>query len=591
MAIKIKTTLSVLLATSVYSASLAALEADFYSLERVNDDPTTLTNPIIPLDIYIDKNTDEVNVKFEFDKTNSTADAEACVTINFVQILTNRDIPTDFNTNGEPIVTQWETVWEREEIRTSVDDNNVEPLNIDLLRDYCLAQNEVNDYSNWHKTRGDSNEWSFVLGQGWDILGGRHFNSSTDYQDAELRVGVVYFPKRFPYEASVYTPTHVGTLENKIDRDDEWQIAFKAEVTLSLHDTIPVVEEVYDHRLKELSAISGYTLPVAYIKDVNGGLGCYGTYTPTQDFLFGATLGGYYNCLLTSSGSDIDDVPIVDRTDHDVIIMCPGSMIQPHVDYEALLSQGAKVPTAANSPFPQVLATSSHDWCQNIEKIERSWTDLTSIAEEGWMVSINQQTGNLECIASNGVCANSLVDSIKLRDIDTAQEALLLETIVLTGSSQDCRYQDNSVSACPSDFYISAPSLTNLVSAFQLSAFQDLNTLLFDKGGLTLYAGDQITTQNRRLQMQHDGNLVLYRYVDGAYDGALWASNTNTGSDYRVRFQDDGNFVLYNSVGSAQWDSKTHGNRAGDILKLQGDGDLVIYSSTGEVLWSTGTAE
>lgn len=585
----IKTKFSLLLATSMLAVPTYAVDAEFYLLDRKNDNARSLTNPIIPSEMLFTDNGD-IRVAFDFDQSNSSADTEACAVLDYVQILTNRDIPTDYDVNGDPIVSKWETVFEQDVIRTSLGGDIIQPLDFDLLKNYCLTLSTSSSYEDQYKARGTEDKWNFQIKQGDWTVGGRHFNTSFDRQDAELRVGIVYFPKRFPYEAAIYTSTHVGTLEDRVDRDDEWQVAFKAEMTLSLHDTIPVVEEVYDHKLKELSAISGYNLPVAYVKDGEGNLGCYGTYTPTQDFFLGSVIGGYYNCLLTSSGQSIDDVPLTNRTDHDVLIMCPDSTIQPHVDYETLLSQGADVPIAANSPFPQVLATSNHDWCQNIEKIERSWTDLTSITEEGWMVGINQQTDKLECIASNGACANSLVDSIKLRDIDTTQEALSLETLVLTGSNQNCRYQDGSVSACPSDLYISDPTLSDLVSAFQLSAFQDMNTVTFNKGNLVLKAGDKITTQNRRLQMQNDGNLVLYRYVDGAYDGALWASHTNTGSGYQATFQGDGNFVIYGN-GSAKWATGTHVSPSGSTLKLQGDGDLVIYSSAGEVLWSTGTAE
>lgn len=595
MFIKMKSSIAVLLATSLYTVPTFAVDADFYSLEKNSDNARSLTNPIIPVEMLI-KDNGNVRVKFEFDQSNSLADKESCVVLDYVQILTNRDIPTSYDVNGNPIVSKWETVFERGSIRNSKGGDQIEPLDINLLRSYCLQQSisTSTNYNDLYNARGQKDAWKFQIKPGDWTVSNRVFNESIDRQDAELRVGITYLPKRFPYEASVYTSTHVGTLEEIIERDDEWQIAFKAEMTMSLHDTIPVIEEIYDHKLKELSAVSGYNLPVAYVKQTDGSSGCYGTMTPGNE----AWLGGFLmfespytiDCLFASENTTMNDVAITNRTMNDILVMCPGSTIQPHVDYSSLISQGAGVPTASNLPYPRIMASGNPAWCQNLEKIERSWTDLASIAEEGWMVGINQQTGNLECIASNGACANSLVDGINLRDIDTPQEALSLETLVLTGSSQDCRYQNNSVFACPSDLYISEPSLIDLLNAFQLSAFQDLNTVSFNKGNLLLRAGDNITTINRRLQMQHDGNLVLYRFINGQYDGALWASHTNSGSDYQASFQGDGNFVIYGN-GVPKWSTNTHASPSGSTLKLQGDGDLVIYSSSGQVLWSTGTAE
>lgn len=113
------------------------------------------------------------------------------------------------------------------------------------------------------------------------------------------------------------------------------------------------------------------------------------------------------------------------------------------------------------------------------------------------------------------------------------------------------------------------------------------NSLSYGTGGLILQAGESVTTLDRRLVMQDDGNLVLYKYGNGTLGAALWASGTNSGSGYKAIFQNDGNLVVYDASGSAKWASGT--NPSGSKLALQGDGNLVIYSSSGGALWATST--
>jgi len=114
------------------------------------------------------------------------------------------------------------------------------------------------------------------------------------------------------------------------------------------------------------------------------------------------------------------------------------------------------------------------------------------------------------------------------------------------------------------------------------------NSLTFANDELILFAGESITTQNRRLIMQKDGNLVLYKVNNGTLGRSLWATNTK-GSHYKVRFQGDGNLVIYHENGNAIWATGT--NPQGNTLELQEDGDLIIYSHTGSALWSTQTYE
>jgi hypothetical protein len=88
-----------------------------------------------------------------------------------------------------------------------------------------------------------------------------------------------------------------------------------------------------------------------------------------------------------------------------------------------------------------------------------------------------------------------------------------------------------------------------------------------------------------RLDMQHDGNLVLYRNSDGQ---ALWASGTDGRAVSRVIMQDDGNFVIYGFPGPL-WASGTDG-QGGAFLIVQDDGNVVIYRPNAPV-WATNTMQ
>ncbi|MGF1429855.1 trypsin-like serine protease [Kitasatospora sp. LaBMicrA B282] len=96
------------------------------------------------------------------------------------------------------------------------------------------------------------------------------------------------------------------------------------------------------------------------------------------------------------------------------------------------------------------------------------------------------------------------------------------------------------------------------------------------------------------LEMQQDGNLVLYRKSDGA---ALWSSRTSGNPGAWLAVQSDGNLVVYRAGGGggtgALWASGTFWS-PGAFLKLQDDGNLVVYKKEGGegiggAIWSTNT--
>lgn len=106
--------------------------------------------------------------------------------------------------------------------------------------------------------------------------------------------------------------------------------------------------------------------------------------------------------------------------------------------------------------------------------------------------------------------------------------------------------------------------------------------------GQSLSAGQNLysTTQNMRLAMQIDGNLVIYT----ASNRAVWNSGTyGTGSANRLTMQTDGNLVIYTAGNKAVWASHTYGTGSNNYLAMQTDGNLVIYTAHGKVAWSSGT--
>lgn len=108
------------------------------------------------------------------------------------------------------------------------------------------------------------------------------------------------------------------------------------------------------------------------------------------------------------------------------------------------------------------------------------------------------------------------------------------------------------------------------------------------QAGEKLHVGEKLRSPNLKyvLQMQDDGNLVLYRHSDRH---PLWATNTAGSNAKDASMQNDGNFVLYKEQDQPVWASHTAGHR-GAVIQLQDDGNLVIYHEE-KHLWATGTAE
>jgi len=92
------------------------------------------------------------------------------------------------------------------------------------------------------------------------------------------------------------------------------------------------------------------------------------------------------------------------------------------------------------------------------------------------------------------------------------------------------------------------------------------------------------------LDMQTDGNLVLYQGPLREEPTALWSTGTAGQDAAFVIMQADGNLVLYNKSEVAIWNSGTPGYE-GASLAIQTDGNLVIYAPPPDAgaVWASNT--
>jgi hypothetical protein len=127
----------------------------------------------------------------------------------------------------------------------------------------------------------------------------------------------------------------------------------------------------------------------------------------------------------------------------------------------------------------------------------------------------------------------------------------------------------------------------------------------FDRNGKQLFATGPTSFDNNTVIMQNDGNLVIVR----PDNSPIWGSNSHgvslvvpgqtltagqwrisTNGRYRLDMQFDGNLVLYDEQQNHKpvFESRT-GNNPGAFARLQTDGNLVILAPSGRVLFHTAT--
>lgn len=91
------------------------------------------------------------------------------------------------------------------------------------------------------------------------------------------------------------------------------------------------------------------------------------------------------------------------------------------------------------------------------------------------------------------------------------------------------------------------------------------------------------------MQYQGDGNLVIY------HDGKpVWASQTTGTEPGYVEMQHDGNFVMYDGDGNPIRHTNTAGH-PGAMIQLQDDGNFVMYEDpkgphAGTPIWASASS-
>ena len=97
----------------------------------------------------------------------------------------------------------------------------------------------------------------------------------------------------------------------------------------------------------------------------------------------------------------------------------------------------------------------------------------------------------------------------------------------------------------------------------------------------SLSGDERITSANGRFTfgVLSDGNVAV-----GAEQGAVWDLGIHDAPGARLDMQGDGNLVLYKTDGSPRWASDTSGQNA--YLTMQDDRNIVLYNGDGSVLWS-----
>ncbi|WP_435190743.1 trypsin-like serine protease [Streptomyces sp. bgisy126] len=126
------------------------------------------------------------------------------------------------------------------------------------------------------------------------------------------------------------------------------------------------------------------------------------------------------------------------------------------------------------------------------------------------------------------------------------------------------------------------------------------------KAGDVLRSGATLSSDNAKLIMQTNGDLVLYHRTGGENQGsALWVSGTRGNPGAYAKMRADGNFVVYkkdaqeSDPASVLWSSRTQ-NNPDARLSLQSDGNVTVSvllpggggsgTGVGKLLWATQTA-
>lgn len=431
----------------------------------------------------------DISLTSSINKTNN-----ACIYLSYVQILRNYDSAIETDIDGTPILSRWETVWENTAINKyntdnpSVNANRAKKVCINNNSDNSLGSQIINSALNLVGGEGNSKQStfqanSFILKQGEEFLGSKMLNQSPNYEDAELKVSAIYIK---PPNRNIFQFTPTGPSANRGSHKVSTQV-------INLSSTKDEIEQVANHNFKFPGYVQGKEMPLAY-RAGDQNLGCLGRVMTNNRSGSSQPNEGenpalmhnslsinspkyecYFATQVTQKANQEPQVILKDRTVNDVLIMCPGSTIPDELSYNKFKADKINIPTSKGSPYLQVIADGNTRWCNYVEKAERKWTNLHSVSNEGWMVSLNKRTNKLECVAKNGECANTLYGNPNLKNM-VNQPASLVRTpaLALTGhATRSCQFKDGSSADCPDQFNeTDHKSVNDLVQALQYESMR-----------------------------------------------------------------------------------------------------------------------
>jgi len=417
----------------------------------------------------------------------------ACIYLSYVQILRNYESEIESDMDGTPILSRWETVWENRSINlgnTSLPKVDIEKATLACKRESRDSApksfsdrlvNAVLKLAGKADPSSTFNNQGFMLKQGEKHLGFQHLNQSSDYEDAELKIAAIYIK---PPTGSIFQATPFGPKLNKGEHKLSTQV-------ISLKPTRMQASYKADHNFSYPGFVEGKKIPLAYMASGEN-LGCLGREASkrqkrppllnklkalaSKQGVFKST--PQYDCYYANNPSqkavEIPSLMLRERTANDILIMCPGSRIPETLSYKHFKRNNIALPTAKSAPYLQVMAEGNPAWCNDIDKAERQWRNLHSVSNEGWLISQNTFTQNLECLASHGVCINTLYSNAKFNEMLNQPANLInLSTLVLTNQdTRQCQYKDGTSADCPEQFSSPHNTVNNLLQTLQFEAMR-----------------------------------------------------------------------------------------------------------------------
>lgn len=120
------------------------------------------------------------------------------------------------------------------------------------------------------------------------------------------------------------------------------------------------------------------------------------------------------------------------------------------------------------------------------------------------------------------------------------------------------------------------------LASFGVSAYATNYSSLTIPQGTSVQIGS--ASENLSLDMQSDGNLVLYQSGTTLWNTGTWGQNCGSNQCFAA-FQPDGNFVVYNGS-TPLWNSQTAGNPGATFVLTDQLPHLEIVSTSQSILWA-----